>query len=270
MLFRIIYKPVENCIDIAKLIASILRQQGVETELYSVDDLFMEDNVKPDVVVSIGGDGTLLKISYVYQAYTPLILPIPCGRRTAFYENISHKDYEKIVKRVINGEFYIEELKRIRIMFHENQYVSLNEVMLLSRDRGKVTGFTIEVKTPWHRTSYSFDGDGLLIGPSPGSPAYNLSAGGPIVTSDLDSIFITPLHPMELSVKPVIIPFYSKIRIYSRGCIELYIDGFKISDLEPNTEVYVEGSVKSLRVIRTYAYRDYISEVYVKRSYRKT
>lgn len=260
----IVYKPTRECLEKAKKITTLCRDKGLEIELYSADDIVYEKIVKPDIVIAIGGDGTLLKISRTYQQYTPLILPIPCGRRTVLYEPIREEQYGEVIDRIINSTYRIQLLRRIKTSIRENEYLVLNEILMVSIDRGRVTGFYIDIQNPIFTSSFSFDGDGVLIGPPIGSAAYNLSARGPLIDYSLEALFITPLNPMELNITPIIVNPLTKIKVKSRGYTEIYIDGERKEYIKPYTEVNIELSNKNLRIIRIYE-KDYIRDVYFKR-----
>ncbi len=267
LLFSIIYKTTSECIDKANKIRQYLRSRGVNVELYSVDDILYEKNIKSDIVIGVGGDGTLLMISRVFQKYTPLILPVPCGRRTILYEDIGEDLYEDVIDKLLNGYFKIQLHRRINVKVLDNEYIVLNEALLISSDRGRVTGFNIYIETLHNNSYIGFDGDGVLIGPSTGSAAYSLSTGGSLIYYSLDEIYITPLNPMELDLRPLVLPMLSKIKINSRGKTELYIDGEKMLELKPYTDIYVEPSSKNLRIIRIYG-KNYIKDVFSKRRIR--
>ncbi len=247
-----------------KKIVSIARNKGYVIEAYTVDDMVKETPRKPDIVISVGGDGTLLKISRIYQKYTPLILPVPCGRRTAFYEKIYDELYEDVFNRLENGLFTIEVLRRIKVEINNKEFLALNEALIISRDRGKVTGFEISIKSLSLNSNFKFDGDGVIIGGAPGSAAYNLSARGPLIDYLTDNIFITPLNPMELNITPLIVPMFSKITIRSRGYTELYIDGEKELEIRPYTHINIEPTNRNFRIIRFFD-RDFLKEVLSKR-----
>ncbi|MEM1675379.1 MAG: NAD(+)/NADH kinase [Desulfurococcaceae archaeon] len=260
----IVYKPDEKCLNICRELTMLFRNYGFDVKTHSVDDVFTEKDREADLVVSIGGDGTLLRISRVYQHYTPLILPIPCGRRTVLYEDIEPNEYSNVVNRVVNGLYTIELLKRLKITVDSNNYMFLNEVLLISSDRGRVTGFEITVKTINYTSVVRFEGDGVIIGPSIGSAAYNLSTRGSLIDSSIDAVFITPLNPVELNILPVIVPYFSKIMVSSRGYTELYVDGEETVFLKPNTVSVIEPSIFNLRVIRLFN-RDLLKKVFSKR-----
>ncbi len=263
----VICRPTPRCFGKTKRIIEALRRYGISVNSYWVDDLIREVKVKPDLVVSIGGDGTLLKISRVFQYSTPLILPIPCGRRTSLYEDIDDK-LEDVIDRVMKGLFTIDILDRINIFYDNRQYTALNEASLISVDRGKVIGFEIYVKTPVLTSKYYVEGDGVLIGPSTGSAAYNLSARGSLIDYFMEAMFITVLNPMELNITPIIVPLLSKIIIRTKGFTELYIDGEKKDVLGPERGVTIEYSDKGIRIIRLYSKKNIVRDVFDKRILR--
>jgi len=260
----VVYKPTKECIEKSSRLIEILKRKGYKLFIATVDDVIVENDFKPDLVVSIGGDGTVLKLSRIYQKYTPLILPLPCGRRTAFYEDISIEEYDEIVDRLEKGLFHIDNLKRIMVKTSIGNYLALNEMELVSIERGRVSEYRVSIRSLSVDSTIKFYGDGLLIGSSPGSAAYNLSLRGPLIDYLLDAVFITPLNPVELNITPIIISFFSKIKITSRGHNELYIDGERVGVIEPFNEVVVESSNLSFRIIR-FDKSDYLKRIFSRR-----
>lgn len=261
----IIYRPTPNCLDKTRKIIEILRRYGIAINSFWVDDLIKEMKIKTDLIISVGGDGTLLKISRVFQDTTPLILPIPCGRRTALYESFNDDNLELVLDRLMKGMFTIQVLGRINVILDNKKYTALNEVALISIDRGKVIRFKIAVKTPTFSSEYCLDGDGILVGASPGSAAYNLSVRGPLIDYFLETIFITPLNPMELNITPIIIPPLAKMIIETMGFMEMYIDGERTDMLGPHRKVLIEHSNKDIRIIRISGKKDFVRDVFERR-----
>jgi len=260
----IVYKPTKECIEKSSRLIEILKKKGYKLFIATVDDVIVENEFKPDLVVSIGGDGTVLKLSRVYQKYTPLILPLPCGRRTAFYEDICIEEYDEIVDRLEKGLFHIDNLKRIMVKTSIGNYLALNEMELVSLERGRVSEYRVSIKSLGVDSTVKFYGDGLLIGSSPGSAAYNLSLKGPLIDYLLDTVFITPLNPVELNITPIVASFYSKIKVSSKGRNELYIDGERVGVVESFNEIVVEPSNLSFRIIR-FNKSDYLKRIFSRR-----
>lgn len=260
----IIYRPGEKCIELARKTLNILKDKDLEVRSYWVDDVLKDllDNV--DIVIGIGGDGTLLKISRLCRGTSPLIIPIPCGRRTVLYEKIADQ-VEEIVEQFFSGKFFVELYDRMRIKYGDQEYFSLNEALLISTDRGKVIRFYLKIVSPSFSSKLVFEGDGLLIGSSIGSAAYSLSVGGPLIDADTGTFFVTPLNSMELNIRPIVLSCLSKVSVTSNGYIELYIDGEKIGVLAPWSRIDFEHDYKCFRIVRFNIERDYLRDVFDKR-----
>lgn len=261
----LLYKPTQMCIERTGKVIDILRRKGVNLKVYSIDDAVIVEE-PPDLTIGLGGDGTILRISTVLSKYSPLVLPLPCGKRTVFYEKIEPEEYEEVFERIFNGFFRIEYLRRIGLTTMDKQYVALNEALIISSDSGRVTSFNIEIATLTKTIKYSFDGDGVIIGPSPGSTAYNLSIGGSMIDPNVDCIFVNALNPLDRGLTQITAPFISTIRVFSKGFTELYIDGAKICDLPPKHVVKLYPTLLKLRVIRVKE-KNFIRDVYEKRRF---
>lgn len=261
----IIYKPVDKCIEKLHSITGILKERKANIKVFSIDDIVRIDE-KTDLVIGVGGDGTILKISRVFQYKSPLVLPIPCGRRMVFYERLNSNDLVGIMERVYNGEFRIESLRRINVKFLNKVFAVLNETLLLSTDRGRITGFEVEIQTMSRTYSYRFDGDGVLVGGAAGSTAYNLTLGGSIIDPNTESIFVTPLNPLDRSLTQITVPLVSYTTVSSRGRTELYLDGEKIADISPHTAITIYPCHHKVRLVR-FSEKNYIRDIYERRRF---
>lgn len=247
----VVFKPSIRCLDLAKSVSEALKSRGVEIFVKTVDDLYGSSLSGFDLIVSVGGDGTVLRIAELMKsAYSPPILPIPCGRRNIFYESIAG-DLGDAVARVLRGDFYIQEYYRLSCCLENSCWEAFNEALVVSANPGKVTGFVIEVDSPGVFSRYRFDGDGVIVSTAQGSTAYNLSARGPLVSSAHPSIIITPLDPMELNLPPLVLPHaLTKVKVSSRGYSTIYIDGEMKLTLGRGEEVLISGSKSPVRLIR--------------------
>ncbi|NPA99065.1 MAG: NAD(+)/NADH kinase [Crenarchaeota archaeon] len=261
----IVYRPSEKCIELAKNVRRALISRGIKVDTFWVDDIIRGAREYVDLIVGIGGDGTLLKISRVYPENTPLILPIPCGRRTILYEDIDLDDIDNVIDRVVNGDFVLEDYDRLHILSLHNSYYALNEAALVSIDHGRVVRFEIEMTTPGMRSHLFFYGDGVIVSTSAGSAAYNLSVGGSLLEYSVSGISIAPLNPMELNIKPIIVPRLSKIIIRTHGDTDLYIDGENMETLEKGSHISIEMDFRSFRIIRLSGRRDVAKKVFDRR-----
>ncbi|QOR94849.1 NAD(+)/NADH kinase [Thermosphaera chiliense] len=257
----LIYKPTLKCIEMVKELSNAFYSRGSETILFTVDDLLPAEIENTQLVVVVGGDGTFLKASSTIQRTGAFILPIHCGRRGAFFDPIT-MPLPEIVENVLNGEFIVQYYPRLKACRGSDCRVFINELALTSIDQGRITGFSIVINTPGISSRLEFEGDGVLVASSPGSAAYNLSAGGPLVDAWNSLIIITPLNPMQLNLPPIILPSFStNVRVSCRGFSSMFFDGEKIATLTRGEEVVVSGSNNYLRVIRFKPRRDLLKNV---------
>jgi len=159
-----------------------------------------------DLAISIGGDGTFLEtVCYVRSSGVP-ILGINTGR-LGFLADINIEDFEQVLERVQKKDFELQKRSLIKVetaenIFGENNY-ALNELAVHKKDTASM--ITVEAYLDGVYLN-SYWADGLLVGTSTGSTAYNLSCGGPIITPGSGVHFLTPIAAHNLNVRPVIVP----------------------------------------------------------------
>lgn len=170
---------------------------------------------KPDMVISVGGDGTFLEtITQVRDSGIP-VAGVNAGR-LGFLANIQD-DIEASLEKILEGRYslierYLLELAEPpEVMGKSN--VALNDITIQKADlnmiRIKVFVDGIYLNTYW--------ADGLIISTATGSTAYNLSTGGPILSPGDDSIIISPLSPHNLTVRPIVLPGHSRLKLVVEG-----------------------------------------------------
>ncbi|MCF8221571.1 MAG: NAD(+)/NADH kinase [Bacteroidales bacterium] len=173
------------------------------------------EGIRPDLVLSVGGDGTFLEsVLQVRDSGVP-IAGVNAGRM-GFLANI-HDDIEGSLEKIIKREYtiinrhLIELVKPFGAMGRSN--VALNDITIQKADlnmvRVKVFVDDLYLNTYWS--------DGLIISTATGSTAYNMSTGGPILSPADDSIIISPLSPHTLSVRPIVLPGSSRLRLEVEG-----------------------------------------------------
>ncbi len=181
---------------------------GIFKNIYS-------ENIKPDLVLSVGGDGTFLEtVLQVRDSGIP-IAGVNAGRM-GFLANI-HDDIAGSLEKIIRGEYslidrhLIELSEPYGVMGSSN--VALNDITIQKADlnmiRVKVFVDDLYLNTYWS--------DGLIISTATGSTAYNMSTGGPILSPADKSIIISPLSPHTLSVRPIVLPGTSCLRMEVEG-----------------------------------------------------
>jgi NAD+ kinase len=167
-----------------------------------------------DLIVAIGGDGTLLRAARsVATAGIPL-LGVNLGR-LGFLTDVSPEQMLQIIDAVLAGD-YIEEQRvmlEARISGPEKtaaRMLALNDVSAKVGGSGHMQDFTTSVNGDYVNTHV---GDGLIVATATGSTAYALSCGGPIIHPSVDALVIVPICPHTLSDRPLVIPANSQIEV---------------------------------------------------------
>ncbi len=258
----VVYKPVGHCVLLAQKYYKTLKKFFKSTvESIWVDDVKPGSLDKYDLIISIGGDGTLLRISWCLGDRPAFVLPVPCGRRTIFYEDLDKIPPEKIVKKLITGNFFVDKVEKINVTFSNKNYYALNEITILTNDFGRVLTTEVKILTPYNETSFYIEGDGIILSTSTGSSAHALSAGGSIIEPRIYGILVTPVNPVNLNIKPIFLHMFAKIFIKPHGYTKIYIDGINIDTLPPNTIIKVQQPNIYIRLIRVGIRRDMVKRV---------
>jgi len=208
-------------------------------------------------VISTGGDGTILRVaSGLPQRNPPPILGVNIGS-LGFLDESNERNVFNDINRVLNGEFIIEKCSKIRayLLRDSDEFKldnALNEVLIVSSKSSKVLLVSIKIDGVFLNRSYL---DGVIVSTSIGSTAYNLSAGGAIVNSTLESMQLTPLNSFARSgLKPIVIPKDSEIEIKllrPRLNAKIVIDGQRtFKKIQPNSIIKVRKANCYTKFIR--------------------
>lgn len=172
-----------------------------------------EDEIikKADLLIAIGGDGTMLKYSRIYGYKGIPILGINLGK-LGFLTDINPRDLTSELLRVLKGDFSKDERSFLEasIKGRKKKYLALNEVVIHSGSIAQLIEFDLFINDSF---VYRQKADGLIISSPTGSTAYSLSGGGPIVHPELDAFILTPMLPQSLSTSPLVVKDNSIIRI---------------------------------------------------------
>ncbi|MCL4116291.1 UNVERIFIED_CONTAM: hypothetical protein GTU68_026036 [Idotea baltica] len=188
-------------------------QEGLKIQAFNALDSSF------DLLISIGGDGTILRaITYVKDLGIPIV-GINTGR-LGFLATIQTDDIEKAFTNILNGNYNISERSLLSIeTIPENDNIknihfALNEIAVSRKNTTSM--ITVETKlNNEYLTSYW--SDGLIISTPTGSTGYSLSCGGPVITPDAKSFVLTPIAPHNLSARPLVIPDSTEIKLRVSG-----------------------------------------------------
>lgn len=205
-----------------KLVGMLIRQ--IESEVKGVE-IFVDQDIAPqigregtgvaemerqkvDYIVSVGGDGTILRT--IHKMADPLpILGINMGT-LGFLVDVEPRDATETLKRLLSG-FVVDERSRLKLLLNGVCMPrATNEIAFLTASPAKMIEFEIIVDGALME---DFRADGVIVATSTGSTAYAMSAGGPIVDPRVDAIVLVPMAPFKLSSRPWVIPGDSIIEV---------------------------------------------------------
>ena len=206
-----------------------------------------------DVLISIGGDGTMLRSVTFVKHYNIPIVGINTGR-LGFLATIQTHSIEKAINDIFNGDYKISERSLLSIKtepaYDELQTLNfaLNEIAISRKN----TTSMITVETTLddeYLTSYW--ADGLIIATPTGSTGYSLSCGGPVIMPETNNLVLTPIAPHNLNARPLVISNDTKIKLQVSGREEHYLVSLdsRIATLEKDTTVYIEKAPFKIKMI---------------------
>lgn len=209
-------------------------------------------DIDADIILSIGGDGTLLDVLPVVQGSGIPVLGINTGRM-GFLSSISRSEVSLTIDKIINRQYTVEERSLIELAKPQNVFpdinYSLNEVGIFHKANDNLIVICVYINDLLVNKYWA---DGLIVATPTGSTAYSLSAGGPIIAPNSKSFVITPVATHNLSVRPLVIPDDSTIRIKVQG----RSNNFKLSMdsrstiLGNDTELVIRKAQATLSMIK--------------------
>ena len=163
-----------------------------------------------DLIIAIGGDGTILNCSRQYGSQGLPILGINLGK-LGFLSDIAPKNITNELLEVIEGNFIKDSRFFLKTKINrQRDYLALNEVVIHSGAIAQLIEFDLFINNDF---VYRQKADGIIVNTPTGSTAYSLSGGGPIVHPALDAITILPMFPQSLSTSSLVVDSSSTIRI---------------------------------------------------------
>jgi NAD+ kinase len=178
-----------------------------------------------DIMISIGGDGTILRAATLVRDSGIPILGINAGR-LGFLAMVQKDEIAQFLKFVIEKKYTISERSLIslssspKISEIEDINFAMNEISVSRKDTTSM--ITIETYLDGEFLN-SYWADGLIISTPTGSTGYSMSCGGPILTPNVTSLVITPIAPHNLNARPLVIPDDTEIRLKISGREEQYL-----------------------------------------------
>jgi NAD+ kinase len=213
---------------------------------------------RADLLVVLGGDGTLLGVAREIGALEKPILGINLGG-LGFLTEVGTDEAMTMLARIVAGDYDIDDRIMLQAAVHREgagngdveEFSALNDVVIVKRAVGRMLELNVVAN---HIPFCTYRADGLIVATPTGSTAYALSAGGPIVYPSLRVIVLAPICPHTLSNRPVLLPdsFALEIRVQvdDHGAM-LTCDGQESAPLGPTDRIVITRGKFAVRLIRS-------------------
>jgi len=209
---------------------------------------------KPNIVIVLGGDGTLLAAARAFAHTTTPILGVNLGA-LGFLTEVPLGEIYTALEAWCSNRADVE----VRSMIHAQltrdgkavqQWDALNDVVVTKGTIARMGDFTVEIDRQFVAT---FRADGVIIATPTGSTAYNLAANGPIIMPSVDAIVVNPICPHLLTIRPIVVPGESTVSVHVVGVpnqIYLTVDGQQSVELQLDDVITCQRSKASVRLLR--------------------
>lgn len=228
----------------------------------SLPVLERNDMKKQDLIIVVGGDGSLLSAARMAIGANAAVIGINRGR-LGFLTDISPQDMETALLRVLAGEYTEEKRFLLQTRIHDNgtthyQGDALNDVVLSGGSETHLIEFDVYINQQF--VSH-YRADGLIVSTPTGSTAYALSAGGPIMHPELDAIVIVPMFSHSLSSRPLVIDGEADIDLrisnHNENDLQISCDGHESHIVKPSQQVAIKKNAQQLRLLHPLDYHYY-------------
>lgn len=231
--------------------SSLSKRLNIGEPMNSTDEIYE----KPDFVVVLGGDGTILRVARKASIYGTPILGINFGT-LGYLADVERSDGKIAIEKVLNGDYKIEKRMMLEAYIergcisHDTQ-LALNEVCVSNSNFSRMISLSVEVNDEYINT---FRADGIIVSTPTGSTAYNLSAGGPILNTNTELMTITHICPHALYARPIVVSGDDVIKIKIAGDYsntQVTFDGQNDDRVKSGDTIVIRKSKYQTSIIKT-------------------
>ena len=200
-----------------------------------------------DYVVSIGGDGTILRSADEIGKLSIPIIGLNKGR-LGFLANSPIEVFDSLIDKIQASKFKISERSIIQVEFEGNIKNALNEISVSRKNTTSLITIDTKLDDQYLNTYWA---DGLIISTPTGSTGYSLSCGGPIIMPDSENFVLTPIAPHNLNARPLVISDEKKIEISINGRESEYFVSAdsKIFSVSIDSKIYISKAPYFLKMV---------------------
>jgi len=239
----------ENCQALCESISGAPDSPSAELECTDREDL----SGRVDLILVLGGDGTLLSVARSTGTRQVPILGVNLGR-LGFLTEVNIDEIYPALEKMLGGELEVVSRMRLEVVARRGErelgrFHALNDAVITKTALSRMIdldAFADGVKVT------TYHADGLILSTPTGSTAYSLSAGGPLLVPGLEAIVLTPICPHSLTQRPLVVPQAAEVEIIVRdpgGEIALTVDGQSGVELEDGDSVSVHRSPYPVAIV---------------------
>jgi NAD+ kinase len=233
---------------LSKDIGKYLESNHISVEYIDLDKFDRIDRNIADLVIVIGGDGTLIRT--IHKVEEVPILGIKFGA-IGFLCETTPENAKNTIDKILAGNYYLDKRTLLSVEYLDKNYVVVNETLITASKTSKIISFSIFKN---EKLVYNGKADGLIVSTVTGSTAYAFSAGGCIIDPELDVIELVMICPLSIITRPFIFPGSCKLKILLQkndydGL--LIIDGDEVCKISYDAPIKIEKSNKFALFIRT-------------------
>lgn len=245
----------DNDLSVTNALVELLKGEGIDFAVdVSLSKSFVGIKTYPkdfsslDMLITVGGDGTILNVAKRCIDHNVPILGVNKGT-VGFMNEIELSDLNKIIDIIKNGEYKIDKRALLCVEYGEKVYFVLNEAIVYRSDTKMIT---VDVKIEEQLVD-RYSCDGFIVCTPTGSTAYSLSAGGPIISPSANAMCLTAINSHSLHTRPVVISgeeevTISVIKAYEKAM--LIVDGEQTTKIDMFTKLRFYKSDKFLSFVR--------------------
>jgi NAD+ kinase len=220
-----------------------------EASLIGAEPISSIQHQKVDFILSLGGDGTILRLLHRHPNLDAPILAVNLGS-LGFMADIRADEVEKSLDCLLSGNYTVQSRLVIEGTTKDGKSnFAVNEIVIHRYNNPCIIDLSINVNNKYLNT---FAADGIIISTPSGSTAYSLAAGGPILAPDLDAVVITPINPHTISNRPIVLTPNEQIRveyISDHAPVEVTYDGIPCYTIATGDTLSIKRSKRLFRLV---------------------
>lgn len=233
---------------------SVLKIRETSKEFWNGFQLVSDESLANncDVIISIGGDGTLLQNAFNARFSNTPLLGINFGK-LGFLAEFETGQIDNLIKSMKNEEIIVEQRNTLEASFLSEEgekLYAINDIVIERGKYPKMIDINIEIDDEYVST---FSADGIILATPTGSTGYSLSTGGPIVNPSTESITLSPISAHTLSMRPLVISSQQTVVIKAESqfdAVRVICDGQRVNYLNSPAIIKITKSKNHLKLVR--------------------